>query len=334
MKSALKIFCITLGMAASWLPMSAHATYATESCGACHTPDPTSSSLRNPANNAVYTLFDATTAYPIRVAKNPNYLEYMISLGDMTATLSAATVLADANEVATNSGIAPSITSAAPSSGTINSAYSHTVVATGKPTLVGNPGMGRGIQLKADGTCTNITGTYASNFCYWAATPQAFTVSSGALPTGLSLNGSSGVISGTPTVAGTYTGVITANNLVGTATQSFSITINKLTQSITFGAQTGQTYSAGGTFSISPTASASSGLAVTYSSTTTGVCTVSGTTVTIVTAGTCTIAANQAGNGTYSAASQVTQNVAIAKATQTITFGAQTSPRTYSSGGT
>jgi len=108
-------------------------------------------------------------------------------------------------------------------------------------------------------------------------------------------------------------------------------------QTITFNAQTTptRTYSAGGTFAISPTATASSGLAVSYSSLTTAVCTVAATTVTIVGAGTCTIAANQAGNTTYGPAPQVTQNVTINKANQTITFNAQTTPtRTYSTGGT
>lgn len=87
----------------------------------------------------------------------------------------------------------------------------------------------------------------------------------------------------------------------------------KNNQTITFGAQTTpRTYAVGGTFAINPTATASSGLAVTYSSTTATICTVSGTTVTMTAAsGTCTIAANQAGNSTYSAAPQVTQSVVI-----------------------
>jgi len=69
------------------------------------------------------------------------------------------------------------------------------------------------------------------------------------------------------------------------------------------------------------TATASSGLAVAYSSTTTSVCTVSGNTVTLVSIGTCTIAANQAGNGTYAAASQVAQSFSVVvKFAQTINF--------------
>lgn len=101
------------------------------------------------------------------------------------------------------------------------------------------------------------------------------------------------------------------------------ITVNLGSQSITFGTQTGKTFGAA-PFQLSPLATASSRLTVSYSSTTPAVCTISGSTVTIVSAGTCTIAADQAGNGNYTAATQVTQNIAIAKASQKITFGTQT----------
>jgi subtilase family serine protease len=51
-----------------------------------------------------------------------------------------------------------------------------------------------------------------------------FSVTAGALPTGLTLS-SNGVLSGTPTAVGTFTGTITASNAAGVATQNFSITI-------------------------------------------------------------------------------------------------------------
>ena len=69
------------------------------------------------------------------------------------------------------------------------------------------------------------------------------------------------------------------------------------------------------------TATATSGLPVSFTSTTPKVCSVSGSTVTDLTAGTCNIAANQAGNSTYSAAPQVTQTITISKVSQTINFG-------------
>ena len=58
-------------------------------------------------------------------------------------------------------------------------------------------------------------------------------------------------------------------------------------------------------------ATASSGLAVAFTSATTSVCTVSGTTATFVAAGTCTIDANQSGNSTYAAASQVADSFTV-----------------------
>jgi hypothetical protein len=78
----------------------------------------------------------------------------------------------------------------------------------------------------------------------------------------------------------------------------------------------------GGTTAASATAT--SGLAVTFSSTTPLVCTVSGSngsTVNGVSAGLCTVAANQAGNANYNAAQQVTRNIAVgAASTCTVTF--------------
>jgi hypothetical protein len=58
-------------------------------------------------------------------------------------------------------------------------------------------------------------------------------------------------------------------------------------------------------------ATANSGLTVTFTSATPSVCTVSGTTATFGAAGTCTIDASVAGNSTYAAGSQVTQSFTV-----------------------
>ena len=76
-------------------------------------------------------------------------------------------------------------------------------------------------------------------------------------------------------------------------TQTF--TIAKGNQTLTFGAA--PNVSVGGTGAVSATNT--SGLTVSFTSTTPVVCTVSGSTVTGVTAGSCTIAANQIGDGNY-----------------------------------
>jgi uncharacterized protein YrrD len=94
------------------------------------------------------------------------------------------------------------------------------------------------------------------------------------------------------------------------------------TQTIAFG--TAPTLALGGTATV--LATASSGLAVTFSSQTASICTVDSSSglVTDLTAGTCTIAANQTGNSVYASAAQVTQNIVVTDKSlrsQTIAFG-------------
>lgn len=79
-------------------------------------------------------------------------------------------------------------------------------------------------------------------------------------------------------------------------------------QTITFGALSNKI---NGDVPFALTATASSGLAVSYSSSDTNVATVSGSTVTIVGVGSTTITASQAGDGSYTAASSVPQGLNI-----------------------
>ena len=96
---------------------------------------------------------------------------------------------------------------------------------------------------------------------------------------------------------------------------------NPTQQTINFGAIAAQKVGTPLTLS----ATATSGLVVSFASSTTGVCTVSGSTATFVAAGTCMITASQAGNNVYAAAASVTQSFTVAAAsptTQTISFSA------------
>ena len=86
-----------------------------------------------------------------------------------------------------------------------------------------------------------------------------------------------------------------------------SVVVHSAAQTITFPAITSQLAGAHVTLS----ATASSGLTVAFSSTTTSVCTVSGTTATMLTSGTCTIHATQTGNTTYAAAPLVSQSFTV-----------------------
>jgi hypothetical protein len=100
-----------------------------------------------------------------------------------------------------------------------------------------------------------------------------------------------------------------------TITQTTSATL--ASQTITFAALPKQPIDAP-PFSISATAS--SGLAVGFASTTATVCTVSGSTVSLVKTGLCSITASQSGNTDYAAATAVVQSFEVTKAAQTITF--------------
>jgi hypothetical protein len=213
---------------------------------------------------------------------------------------------------------------------------------------------GSSVTLVTLGTCT-IQASQAGNPNYSAATPvsRSFTVSQatqtitfGTLsnrsysptPFNISATASSGLpvsfASTTATVC-TVSGSSVTMVTIGTCTiqanqagntnyaaaipVNRSFTISKVSQTITFGTLSNRTYSPT-PFTVSATAS--SGLPVSFASTTTTVCTVSGSSVTLVTVGTCTIQASQAGNATYAAAAPVSRSFTVSKASQTITFGA------------
>ena len=67
--------------------------------------------------------------------------------------------------------------------------------------------------------------SYLATLAAAGTAPITWSLSSGTLPAGLTLNGSSGEISGTPTTAGTSNFVIAADNAGGTDLQTLSLTI-------------------------------------------------------------------------------------------------------------
>jgi alpha-tubulin suppressor-like RCC1 family protein len=130
------------------------------------------------------------------------------------------------------------------------------------------------------------------------------------------------------TVLKVGTCTLTANQ-AGNATFSAAAQVTKSvvisigSQTITIGAITN---TALGTSLTLTGISATSGLTVLMTSSTTSACTISGFAVTLRATGTCTLLANQAGNTNFSAAPQVSQSFTIlaapVKTNQTITFGA------------
>ena len=133
------------------------------------------------------------------------------------------------------------------------------------------------------------------------------------------INIQAGLLSaGTDTLTAIYTPDSASAAIYTSATGTSSpISVTLATQTITFANPGTQTVGTPLTLS----ATATSGLAVSFTSTTTGICTVSGITATFIASGTCIIDANQAGNSTYAAAPQVQQSFTVNGKTQTITFG-------------
>ncbi|WP_294240641.1 putative Ig domain-containing protein [uncultured Chryseobacterium sp.] len=83
---------------------------------------------------------------------------------------------------------------------------------------------------------SNLSGTYNTSFNYQVIAtdnPTDYSVTSGSLPLGLSLNSTTGVISGTPQEAGTFNFSVTATNAAGSGVGNFSINLAKATQTTT-----------------------------------------------------------------------------------------------------
>ncbi|PPZ90597.1 hypothetical protein C3729_12750, partial [Cloacibacterium normanense] len=147
-------------------------------------------------------------------------------------------------------------------------------------------------------------------------TPSSYSATG--LPTGLSINSNSGLISGTPTEAGNFDVTIGATNAAGTDAKTLVINIAKGDQTITFASLTDKLDTVG-TFTLSATAS--SGLNVTYTSSNTSVLTIAGNVATVLAPGVTTITALQAGDDNYNAATDVSQDQKIVDSTITVWDG-------------
>ncbi len=127
------------------------------------------------------------------------------------------------------------------------------------------------------------------------------------------------LIVGSGVVPGVYSASVTASAGVIQHASTLTLTISgsQQSQTITFSALSNRAL---GSAPFTVSATASSGLPVSFASITPAVCTVSGTTVTLAAAGQCSIMAAQAGNASYTAAPSVTQSFQVTSGAQTITF--------------
>ncbi len=156
-------------------------------------------------------------------------------------------------------------------------------------------------------TASNFSGTVGVNFSQniqASDNPTSYNVANGSsLPNGLTLDSTSGVISGMPTLAGTFTTDVTATNSVGTSNAAtITFTIGKGTQTLTGFSNTNK-YLSSPAFTF-PLNTDNANLAIVYSSSNTGVATVSGNTVTITGIGTANITAAQGGNNDWNSYNQ------------------------------
>ncbi len=154
----------------------------------------------------------------------------------------------------------------------------------------------RFVNLPSEGgTGTSITlSATASTPVTFSSSPASVCSVSG---TTLTFNGT-GLCSVTATAAGSdvYQPASTSQN------------INVLFgQTITFAAISSQNVNT----TLALKATASSGLSVSFTSSTAGVCTISGTTASFLTPGTCTIKATQTGNGSYAPATPVVRSFSV-----------------------
>src|ERR1035437_6495197 len=142
-----------------------------------------------------------------------------------------------------------------------------------------------------------------------------YSLASGSLPTGLSLNAASGAVTGTPTAVGTFNFKVTAADIYGDSVTSpqYTIVVSVAVPTLTFAAIPAETY---GNTPFTVSATSISGGAITYS-VTSGPATIVGNTVTLTGAGTVVRGASQTASGNYAAATG-SATFTVGKATATI----------------
>lgn len=287
------------------------------------------------------------TAYTFTVTATNAVGTSAASGASNSATPKANQTITFANPGAQNFGSTPTLSATATSGLTVSFSSSTTGVCTitsgGALTFV-TAGTCTIDADQAGNASTNAAPTVSHSFAVNAIVPGAPSIGTatagdtqasvtftapastgGAAITGYTVTSNPGGFTGTGagspiTVTGltngvAYTFTVTATNSAGTGAASAAS--NSVTpaspQTITFANPGAQTYGTSPDLSIlGGGASSTSGLTVTFTSSTTGVCTVtSGGLLTFVTAGTCTINADQAGDSSYLPAAQVSRSFTV-----------------------
>jgi len=287
------------------------------------------------------------TAYTFTVTATNAVGTSAASGASNSATPKANQTITFANPGAQNFGSTPTLSATATSGLTVSFSSSTTGVCTitsGGALAFVTAGSCTIDADQAGDAATNAAATVSRTFTVNAVVPGAPSIGTatagntqasvtftapastgGAAITGYTVTSNPGGFTGTGagspiTVTGLTNGVaysftVTATNSAGTGAASAAS--NSVTpaspQTITFANPGAQTYGTSPDLSIlGGGASSTSGLTVTFTSSTTGVCTVtSGGLLTFVTAGTCTINADQAGDSSYLPAAQVSRSFTV-----------------------
>ena len=174
-------------------------------------------------------------------------------------------------------------------------------------------------NINEDAANTTSVGTVAATDADAGTTLSDWTITEGNGDGIFAINSSTGEITVTDntkldyeTRTSYYLTVTVSDGSHTSSSENISITVNdvfeKSDQSITFSQLADLTY---GDSDFNLTATASSGLPVSYSSSNTSVATIDGNTVTIMGAGSTTITASQSGNASYNAATDVQQGLIV-----------------------
>ena len=203
-------------------------------------------------NTAISTTVGTCSAFTLQ--SQDQYGNVKAVSGSTTVNLSTSS---SGGHFYSNAGCTTSITTATIANGasapTGSTYYKDSV--GGQPTLTASATgiTNNGMQVETENLAPSITSANNTAFTYGTAgsfsvtatgyPAPTFSVTAGTLPSGVTLS-SAGALSGTPTASGTFTITITASNGIGTnATQSFTLTVNKVQLTVTASAAS-RTYGA------------------------------------------------------------------------------------------
>ena len=248
---------------------------------------------------------------PVVEAAGPNGASVTLDGSGSTAPNGGALAYSWSGPFGTTSGVSPTVILPLGTSTitlTVTDTLGHTGSATIQITVQDTTPPVLTLPLNPSLQATSVSGA-AVTF-----SPSANDLVSGAAPVNCTPASGSTFAIGTTTVNCSATDA--ASN---TATGSFTVTVTRLSQTISFGPLPNHTY---GDADFPLSATSSSGLPLIYTTAASNpYCMLIGFTVHIISAGICPITAQQAGNGNYLPAADVTQSLTIAQATQTISFG-------------